>query len=515
MQLPFDRVAAIRSEINESDRLITKAFENRMNASCAMARVKIEKNLPVYDAAREEERLNSVMTGDYAEAKRALYQTIMRESRRQQRLVSAKTIRDAEEDTAGGRGLIGEHLSHSLSSELHALLGTPDYRLWELSSDELPSFLQLGRFSGANVTIPYKTTVFAYCRKVSDAAARIGAVNTLRRESDGSLSGFNTDYLGFAYLMQRLGVPVQGKTVLVLGSGGASKAVQYVLELFGAKTVVISRSGPENYETVYRHTEAELLINTTPVGMYPRECACPVDLKKLPGIRGVIDLIYRPYRTRLLLEAERLDIPCMGGLPMLAAQGVASANIWDGGEEEMPDPRVVEPLIRNLEDRFLNLVLIGMPGSGKSTQARYLNYALRRPNYDTDLAFKYTHLCEPSDYIRQYGEEAYREEETAVVREVGRLTGVIIATGGGAVLRQENRDALRQNGKIIFLRRPLEALSTFNRPLSADKQKLHELEKQRMPIYRELCDVEIPVDESSRQTADKILRILGLTQYAR
>ena len=265
-------------------------------------------------------------------------------------------------------GLLGERLGHSFSPAIHRQLAGYDYQLVELPPEEVEPFLRAGRFRGLNVTIPYKKTVMACCDALSPAARRIGSVNTLLRRPDGTLYGDNTDYDGFRYLLQAAGARVQGKKALVLGSGGASLTVHTVLADLGAReTVGISRSGPDNYENLDRHADAQLIVNATPVGMYPNTGVSPVDLDRFPSCEGVFDLIYNPARTQLLLDAERRGLLCSNGLGMLVAQAKAAAERFLG--RAIPDSRV-EEITRQMERQTQNLLLIGMPGCGKTTEER-------------------------------------------------------------------------------------------------------------------------------------------------
>ena len=261
-------------------------------------------------------------------------------------------------------GLLGRKLGHSYSPQIHACLGDYSYTLFEKEPEEVADFLKSGDFTGLNVTIPYKKTVIPYLDELSPAAKKLGAVNTVVRREDGTLFGHNTDYFGFASLLKRSGLDVAGKKVLVLGSGGASNTVTAVLTGLGAEAVVISRSGENNYENLQRHEDAAVIVNATPVGMYPNTGVSPVDLKRFPMLEGVLDVIYNPARTQLLLDAEAFQIPCANGLWMLVAQAKESAEYFTG---KSIDDAVIAKIYGTLAAQMANIVLIGMPGCGKST----------------------------------------------------------------------------------------------------------------------------------------------------
>jgi len=383
-------------------------------------------------------------------------------------------------------GLLGEKLGHSYSPELHALLGDYPYALFEVAPKDLGDFLRAGDFHGLNVTIPYKTTLAQVCDELSEAAAVIGSVNTVLRRADGSLYGDNTDAAGFAAMVRHSGIPVAGRKCLVFGSGGASRSVRYVLEqLGGDPVVVISRSGPDNYDNLDRHADAAVLVNTTPLGMYPHTGGTPVDLRDFPACQGVLDVVYNPARTPLLQQAEALGIPHLGGLLMLVEQARRSAEVFFG--ETIPLLRgeiVWDILARRKENR----VLIGMPGCGKSTVGQALADKLGRPFVDTDAKLEEALGMPCGEFITRRGEAAFRAHETALLEELGKESGLVIATGGGVVTRPENYPLLHQNGCLIFLERELSKLPKIGRPLS-QKGKLEDLYTLRLPMYRRFADV--------------------------
>ena len=400
-------------------------------------------------------------------------------------------------------GLIGEKLGHSFSPAIHTKLGTPDYSLFELKPEELEAFLERGDFDGLNVTIPYKKAVIPYCAELTEQAKRIGSVNTIIRRADGTLLGHNTDYDGFLYMIRSSGVEVQGKKCLILGTGGASLTVRTVLEdLSAGEIVFISRTGENNYQNLDRHADARIIVNTTPVGMYPRNGEAPLNVRAFPALEGVFDLIYNPARTRLLLDAERLGIPAVNGLGMLVAQAKAASERFR--DISIPD-HVVEDITREIEKQTKNLILVGMPGCGKSTIGRKLAARLDRPLVDTDEEIVKRIGCTIPEYFASHGEEEFRKREHEVLRDFSARSGQIIATGGGIVTRPENMDPLRENSVVVFLRREIEKLPTRGRPISQSSD-LHELYEKRRPLYEAAADVTVD-NVKLAQTVEEILNL--------
>lgn len=396
-------------------------------------------------------------------------------------------------------GLIGEKLGHSFSPAIHTRLGTPEYSLFELRPEELEDFLQRREFDGVNVTIPYKKAVIPYCAELTEQARRIGSVNALIRREDGSLLGHNTDYDGFLYMIRSSNVEVRGKKCLILGTGGASLTVRAVLEDLGAGEVVfISRTGENNYQNLDRHADAQIIVNTTPVGMYPHNGAAALDVREFPKLEGVFDLIYNPARTQLLLDAEKMGIPGVNGLGMLVAQAKAASECFRN--ITIPD-RVVEDITREMEKQSRNIVLIGMPGCGKSTVGRKLAAKLGRPLVDTDEEIVKRIGCTIPEYFAAHGEEEFRKREHEVLRDFSGRSGQIIATGGGIVTRAENMDPLRENSVVVFIRRDIDKLPTRGRPISQNND-LHQLYEKRLPLYEAAADVTVDNIRSEQAAAD-------------
>lgn len=423
---------------------------------------------------------------------------------------------------ADGRafGLLGRRLGHSWSPRIHAHLSEVPYLLHELEPEELEAFVREDAgWRGLNVTIPYKRDVLAMADELSDAVRRVGAANTLVRRADGTILADNTDVAGFALLLDRfcereLGGPaaeaLSGEGVLVLGSGGASRAVVAALEDAGAEPHVISRTGDDTYATIVeRHAGDALLVNTTPVGMYPDCPASPLDdatLAALAGLRGVLDVVYNPLRTGLCLAAERLGLPSESGLAMLVGQAVRSSELFQGIEIGRD---AVDGIEAELRGAMLNVCLIGMPGVGKTSAGKRLARMLGRPFVDMDDVFTIDVGQTPADCIRERGEDAFRALETRELERYGRESGLVIACGGGVVTRPENKDALRQNSVVMMLDRPIDQLSSAGRPMSQAKG-VARLAEERMPLYRAWADHVVECRGSAMADAVAIRDLLGL-----
>lgn len=402
-------------------------------------------------------------------------------------------------------GLLGRKLGHSYSPQIHGLLGSYDYKLFEKEPEEVGDFLKNGNFTGLNVTIPYKKDVIPYLSQLSPVAKRLGAVNTIVRRQDGSLIGHNTDYFGFRYLVERSGLTVSGKKVLVLGSGGASNTAVAVLQELGAQVVIISRSGENNYHNLHLHHDASVIVNTTPVGMYPNTGISPIDLNLFPQLEGVLDAIYNPARTQILLDAEKQGLVAMNGLWMLVAQAKESAEWFTGSViDQGKIPEIHACLRRQME----NIVLIGMPGCGKSTIGRLLAQHTGKKFVDADEALEARLGRKITDIIPQDGETVFRQMESDTLAELGKQSGLVIATGGGCVTRERNYPPLHQNGTILWLTRQLHKLPTEGRPLS-QPGKLQEMFAQRQSLYRQFADAEISNDGPVEETLEAIRSALG------
>ena len=403
-------------------------------------------------------------------------------------------------------GLLGAKLGHSYSQQIHGMLADYEYRNYEKSAEELDAFLRGGDWDGLNVTMPYKKAVIPYCTQLSERARRIGAVNTLVRLPEGGLYGENTDAYGFEKLIRRSGIEIEGRKCLVLGSGGASVMACAVLQDLGAGSVtVISRGGADNYGNLERHADAAVIVNTTPVGMYPHNGEAAVDLAAFPACEAVLDVVYNPARTALLLQAERRGIRCAGGLYMLVGQAKRSAELFAG---RPIDDGEIDRIEAQLRREMLNVVLVGMPGCGKSTLAAALGEALGRPVVEADALIAQAAGCSIPEIFAREGEEGFRRRESEVLREQGKRSGIVLSTGGGCVTREENYEALHQNGTIVWLRRDLAALPKEGRPISL-RSDLGELFEQRRACYERFADHTVDNNGSVDETLRAILEVLG------
>ena len=397
-------------------------------------------------------------------------------------------------------GLLGRKLGHSYSPQIHGQLASYNYSLFEKEPEELEGFLKNGNFVGLNVTIPYKKDVIPFLDQLSPVARRLGAVNTIVRRGDGSLVGHNTDYFGFRYLVQQSGLDVSGKKVLVLGSGGASNTAVAALQELGARVVIISRSGENNYGNLHLHANASVIVNTTPVGMYPNTGVSPIDLGCFPQLEGVLDVVYNPARTQILLDAENRGLVAMNGLWMLVAQAKESAEWFSG--ETIPDSRIVQ-IHAALRAQMENIILVGMPGCGKTTIGRLLARETGKQFVDADEALEARVGRKITDIIPTDGEAAFRCLETETLAELGKQSGFVIATGGGCVTQERNYPLLHQNGTILWLTRALDKLPTEGRPLS-QTGKLQQMLATRQPLYRRFADAVIENDGTVEETLAQI-----------
>ena len=400
-------------------------------------------------------------------------------------------------------GLLGRKLGHSYSPQIHACLGDYTYELFEKEPEDVEDFLKNGDFDAINVTIPYKKVALGCCDVLTEQARRMGAVNTVIRHSDGTLLGHNTDYFGFSSMVQRSGLQPEGKKVLVLGSGGASVTAVAVLREMGAKVVVISRSGEDNYENLSRHADADIICNCTPVGMYPNNGISPIYLGQFPRLEGVLDMIYNPARTKLLMDAKKRGLIAENGLWMLVAQAKEAAERFTGST--IPDNRIGE-IHQALRQQMENIVLIGMPGCGKTTVGKALAALCSKDFADTDALIEEMAGKTIPRIFAEDGEAVFRDWESKALAELGKQSSLVIATGGGCVTKARNYPLLHQNGSLVWLQRSTEELATEGRPLSQGTN-LSEMHRVRQPLYRQFADITIENSGTPENAAATILKI--------
>lgn len=403
-------------------------------------------------------------------------------------------------------GLLGQKLGHSFSPEIHSILGSYEYHLYEKDPDELDDFIRNTDFDGLNITIPYKKAVIPYCACVSNAVKSCGSVNTIKRLPDGTLYGDNTDYFGFCYMIKKSGVDMTDKKIVILGNGGAASTVKGAAADLGAREIVIiSRTGENNYSNISNHTDAQIIINTTPVGMYPDNYSSPVSLDIFTKCQLAADLIYNPLKTKFLLQAEKIGIKSINGITMLAAQAVKSSEIFTGNKIS---DCIIDEITRRLISRNSNIILIGMPGCGKTETGIALAGKTGRDFYDVDSIAAEIYGMSVPDIIEYKGIPEFRKVETETLRTVCKHNKAVISTGGGAVTVEENLDILRQNGIIVYIDRKLSELATEGRPLSlAEGPK--KLFSERSSLYKSWSDITVKAS-GILKTADKITMELDI-----
>ncbi len=406
--------------------------------------------------------------------------------------------------------LIGEKLSHSYSRLIHKKFGMYSYDLVELPPDNLKEFVEHGGYDAFNVTIPYKSAIIPYIDKVETLAMQIGAINTVCRLG-GKTYGYNTDILGMAYMLKRAGIALGGKNVMILGSGGTGKTAEMLAKKNGAASItVVSRSGSVNYKNFYELQQTQIIINTTPVGMYPYSDISLADLSKFRNLEAVADVIYNPMRTRLMLQARELNLKYAGGLYMLVAQAKYSMDIFV--KNRHPD-EIIEQVYKYLLSRIINIVLVGMPGSGKTSIGKAVARRERRRYVDSDAEIVASEGRAITEIFAEKGEEYFRKKEKQTLFLLGSQNGMVISTGGGAVLDRENYYSLKANGRIYYLEREITDLATRGRPLSTGTEALKKLLEQREPLYKAFADVTVENDGDFFSCVDKILEDIASENF--
>lgn len=407
-------------------------------------------------------------------------------------------------------GLLGQRLIQSLAPEIHRELGNFKYELFPLSPEHLDEFFEKRGFAGLNVTSPYKTDVVKYCDSLTPEAQSIGSVDTIIVDENGKLIGDNCEYDGFCYTIKKCGIEIKDKKVLVFGSGESAKTVKAVINDLGAKSVItVTQMGQVNYENFYEHSDSDIIINTTHTGMYPHNGERLVELKKFPNLCGVLDLIYNPRRTRLICDAEDMEIPNSDSLSMLVAQHFMTEVKFG---RITPDDELMKATYKTMSDRRKNIIFVGLPGCGKTTIAKVVAAKLGRPCIDVDKLIEMQAGVPLSSIFLAYGEKYYRELETETLKKITRNGGQVISTESGAVLSKENQYYLRQNGYIVWLTRDFDELEINGVYLARNRNALRHIDEERTPIYRFLADINVEVTDNAEKTVFEIIQKMNIKQ---
>lgn len=513
-------IKEIRKNIDTTDREIADLLKKRMDLSKEVAEYKVKNNMAVNDSMREQEILKNLYDyigkpcNDYVNS---IFESIIEASKAYQYNL-IKDFEEAQNKPAEPTkyGLIGKSLSHSYSKLIHEKFGY-NYKLLPLNEAEFAEFLTARNFEGLNITIPYKKTAMKYCDEISDIAREIGAINTVCFEDD-KMVGTNTDYRGFLYMCEKTDIDFAGKKVLILGAGGAcATVIKAAADMNSEKIFVASRQGTFHhpYVTTVKYDnlpkDADILINTTPLGTYPHIDETPVNLMKFSNLCGVLDLVYNPLKTNLLLQAENLGIKNGGGLSMLVAQAVESEKFFSGFYKDMGDTvnifnrkNLIDETLVEFRRDIENIVLIGMPSSGKTSIGKEISKKTKRKFMDTDAIIRDRYKKTPGEIILTQGEDYFRKIEVETISELAKEHSLVISTGGGAVLRKENISRLKQNSHIYFVDRKPALLTNKDRPLSKGKDKIKQLYNERIEIYRSAADTIIENNENLESAVSKI-----------
>lgn len=484
----------LRHEIDEADKELLKVIEKRMNIARRIGEIKRLEGKPVSVPEREKEKvkeLTKIAGPESREYIPRLYETIF------------ELTKEHEEKKLFG--VLGRSLPHTYSPEIHHIIA-PEYLygIIEREPEELDDLFEGRKYSGFNVTIPYKTEAAKRCDVLMGDANNIGTVNTVVFKDDGKTYGYNTDVYGFEFMLKEREIDPKDRNCLVLGHGGASKAVEAALQKMGAKKIVfVSRTGDINYDNVYDVcSDTDIVINATPVGMYPDTEKAPVDLKKFPNISAVADLIYNPAKTSIMLQAEEMGIKCAGGLSMLVAQAYKAAHIFkgDGRFDEQRALTVIRAVTKMLKRKMENIVFIGMPGCGKTTIAKEVAKRTGRDFIDLDEEYYRRYNIRPSEEITKNGEEIFRQKETEIAKDILKESGKVISCGGGIVTRDENRNALKANSTVIYIERPLDVLASEDRPLT-QRDGVRKLYEERRERYESWSDIKVSIDRKEDKAA--------------
>ncbi len=489
-------LSEIWKSVDVVDTKILDLLLQRMDIIERAAVLKTQNAMPIADAARERVIYDRVgraggARGDYVvDVFRGIIDVSKRRQREIQRLQSGEY-----------HGLIGKSLSYSHSPAIHAAFGCEGYKCYELTEADLPYFLRDFKMGGLNVTIPYKLSVISLCNNLTETAKMTGSVNCLRREADGTLTGHDTDIIGLSYALKREAAELRGKKLLILGTGGAALTARALGEQSGAAEIVmLSRSSAPSFDDLSLHRDAQVIINATPVGMYPNNGETIISLTDFPRCEFVFDMIYNPRRTQLILQAEELGIACGDAFCMLVAQAAAARSFFDGTDHSESD---IERVLTAIAAQTRNIVLVGMPGSGKSTIGALLEKTTGREYIDIDGAVEKIAAMSIPNIFEKHGEEYFRQLEHEEIMRYGKESGKIIVVGGGGVLRADNYAPLRQNGRIYHVERNIQNLARGGRP-NSQRADLREMYSARLPHYRSFRDIVIKNEHTPARAADLI-----------